>query len=71
MILPMVTVTGLEAILRTAHGSGLTLQVLTIMLTTAWTSINALFKSVVTMDMVGQVLIAVVQIMNITLFVSK
>merc|ERR1712037_923075 len=47
MILPMETVTGLEAILKIAHGSGLIFQALTLIMTTVLALINALFKLVV------------------------
>ena len=71
MILPMEIIIGLEAIRRIAHGSGLTLQALTMIVTTTTAQVNAFFKLVVAMDRAGQVLIAVAQVMNITLFVSK
>ena len=67
----METATGLEVILRTAHGSGLTLQALTLIMTTVPALINALSNHPVTMDQAGQVLIAAHQVMSITLSVSK
>ena len=69
MILLMETATGLVVILRTAHGSGLTLQALTLIITTVSAQIIAFTKIRVTMDQAGQVPLAVHQIL--TLFVSK
>ena len=68
----METATGLAVILRaSAHGSGLTLQALTLIMTTVPALINALSNHPVTMDQAGQVHIAAHQVMSITLFVSK
>ena len=71
MIFPMEAATGLEVILRTTLGSGLTLQALTLIISTVPALVNALSKQVVTMNQAGKVPIAVQQAMNIALFVSK
>ena len=70
IILPMDVITGLEAIRRLVHGSGLTLQALTLMTTVILLLVDVFIKVILTMGRAGQVLLAVI-IMSFTLFVSK
>ena len=71
MISPKGTISGLEDIQVTAHGSGQTLQVLTLIMTTVSVIHNAYYKLLVTLDKAGLVPIAVHHPMSISLFASS
>ena len=70
MISPMGTISGLEDIQVTTHGSGLTSQVSTLIMTTVSAIHNAYYKLLVTLVKAGLVPTAVQHPMSITLFAS-
>ena len=70
MISPMGTISGLEDIQVTTHRSGLTSQVLTLIMTTVSAIHNAYYKLLVTLVKAGLVPTAVQHLMSITLFAS-
>ena len=70
MVFPMGTISGLEDIQVTTHGSGLTSQALTLIMTTVSAIHNAYYKLLVTLVKAGLVPTAVHHPMSITLFAS-